>query len=167
MPRPDPIPGFNFAVRLLDAPTMVGAAVAGLFGAKVSVDAGFRECRGLEGTLQTVDQPEGGLNDRVRRFPTRMTWSPITLSRGVGLSPDLWDWYAAYASGTGRRRDGLIVLLNAARDPVMFWRFRRGLPTRWTGPTLDATSNELAIERLEITHEGLRVQPGPGLFSPV
>jgi phage tail-like protein len=163
----DPINGYNFAVRLLDAASMLVTAVGSLFGAHVTADAGFSECRGLEGQLQIEEQPEGGRNDRVLRFPTRMRWSNITLQRGVGLSPDLWAWYASYASGQGTRRDGLIVLMNDAREPVMFWKFTRGLPVRWTGPTLNARAGELAIESLEIAHEGLTVQPGPGLFSPV
>jgi phage tail-like protein len=85
--------------------------------------------------------------------------------RGAGLSPQLWDWYFSYIRGTGKRRDGLIMLLNDTREPVMVWKFKRGLPVKWTGPTLSGRGNEVAIETLEIAHEGLEVQPGPGLFG--
>ena len=162
-----PIPGYNFAVRLLDTATMVVGAIGSLFGADTTVDAGFRAVRGLEGTLETERHEEGGLNDRVRIFPTRMSWNNLTLERGVGLSDELWDWYADYLTGRGRRRDGLVVLLNDRQVPVIYWKFIRGLPVRWTGPTLDAQNNGLAIETLEIAHEGLDVQSGPGLFSPI
>jgi phage tail-like protein len=164
--RTSPVPNYNFTVRLLDATEMLVGAIAGLIGANVHVDAGFSECRGLEGTLQVQDYPEGGLNDRVRKFPTRMAWSNITLQRGVGLSRDLWDWYFSYIRGQGRRRDGLVMLLDDQRTPVMVWRFKRGLPVKWTGPNLVGRGNEVAIETLEITHEGLEVQAGPGLFGP-
>jgi phage tail-like protein len=161
----DPVGNYNFRVRLLDAAATLIAGVAGLFGVELSDDAGFSECRGIEGTLQLQEYPEGGVNDRVHRFPTRMTWSNITLQRGVGLTPQLWDWYKAYLEGRGKRRDGLITLLNDQRNPVMVWKFKRGIPVKWTGPTLSGNGREVAIETLEIAHEGLEVEPGPGLFG--
>jgi phage tail-like protein len=165
MNGPSPVANYNFAVHLLDASQLLVGAIAGLFGANVSVDAGFSECRGLEGTLQVQEWPEGGLNDCVRKFPTRMAWSNVSLQRGVGLSSDLWDWYFSYITGQGRRRDGLIMLLDDTGSAVLVWRFRRGLPVKWSGPTLTARGNEVAIETLEIAHEGLEVQAGPGLFG--
>jgi phage tail-like protein len=160
-PRIDPVGNYNFAVRLLDS-----AEAATAPGLNVQADAGFSECRGLEGKLELHDQPEGGLNDRVRRFPTRMTWGNLTLQRGVGLSRDFWQWFTSYAEGAGSRRDGLVMLLNDERQPVAVWRFKRGLPVRWTGPTLSGTGNEVAIETLEIAHEGLEAQPSLGLGGP-
>src|SRR5262245_60670188 len=109
--RRDPVGNYNFRVRLLDAADVLVGAVAGALGLEGSPDAGFSGCRGLEGTLQVQEYPEGGLNDRVRRFPTRMTWSNITLQRGVGLTRELWDWYASYLQGRGKRRDGLVILM--------------------------------------------------------
>jgi phage tail-like protein len=161
-----PVGSHNFMVRLLDASQLLLGAIGGLTSKEVSADAGFSECRGLEGTLQVQEYPEGGLNDRVRKFATRMTWGNITLLRGVGLSRELWDWYFSYVRGEGRRRDGLVILLNDRREPVLVWRFTRGFPSKWTGPTLTAQGNQLAIETLEITHEGLEVQAGPGLLGP-
>jgi phage tail-like protein len=132
----------------------------------VTDDAGFSEVRGLEGTLQVQEHPEGGTNNRVLKFPTRMTWGNITLFHGVGLSSEMWDWYSDYYNGRGMRRDGLIVLMNDARQPVIFWNFKRGFPVKWTGPQLVGKGNDVAIESLEIAHEGLEVQLGPGLPSP-
>jgi phage tail-like protein len=161
-----PVGNYNFTVKLLDASATVIGAVGGLFGVEVSPDAGFSECRGLESTLQLQDFPEGGRNEAVLHFPTRMTWSNITLQRGVGRSEDLWDWYFSYLQGRGKRRDGLIMLLNDQRETVVVWKFKRGLPVKWTGPTMTGTGREIAIEALEIAHEGIEVQPGPGLFGP-
>ena len=61
----------------------------------------------------------------------------------------------------GKRRDGLIVLRNDQHEPVKAWQFARGLPAKWTGPTMDATQNQVAVEELEIVHEGLKLVP-PG-----
>ena len=70
-------------------------------------------------------------------------------------SSDLWDWYYGFVEGRGKRRDGLIVLQNERRLPVSTWNFKRGLPAKWTGPAFNAEASELAIETLEIAHEGL------------
>lgn len=161
-----PVGNYNFVVRLLDAASTLVSGIAGLSGTKATVDAGFSEVRGLEGTMQVQEHPEGGTNDRVLKFPTRMTWSNITLSRGVGLSSEMWDWYSDYCNGRGVRRDGLIVLMNDARQPVIFWKFKRGFPVKWTGPQLTGKGNDVAVESLEIAHEGLEVQLGPGLINP-
>jgi phage tail-like protein len=161
-----PVGNYNFFVRLLDAAGALVSAIGHIAGIDVSPDAGFSECHGLEGTLQTQDWQEGGRNDRVLHFPTRMTWGNITLQRGSGLSSEMWDWYFSYAQGRGKRRDGLIMLVDDERSPVVVWKFQRGLPVKWTGPTLTGRGNEVAIESLEIAHEGLLVQPGPGLFGP-
>ncbi len=84
----------------------------------------------------------------------------------MAINRNLWDWFSAYAEGTGRRRDGLIMLLNDQRDPVAVWKFKRGIPVKWTGPTLSGRGNEVAIESIEIAHEGIDLQAGPGLFGP-
>ncbi|HYH66661.1 MAG TPA: phage tail protein [Urbifossiella sp.] len=155
MGRGDPVLGFNFLVTLLDTGSDL-AAVASAVGAAVL--GGFSECSGLDGTLQVEEYKEGGRNDAVLKFPTRAQWGNITLKRGVTALPGaggLWDWYHGFVRGRGRRRDGLIVLQDEARAPVAVWQFRRGLPVKWTGPSLNAAQNAVAVEALEIAHEGL------------
>ena len=56
--------------------------------------------------------------------------------------------------GTARRVNGSIILLDESRQEVARWNFREGWPSKWEGPTLNAKSNEVAIETLEIAHEG-------------
>ena len=68
-------------------------------------------------------------------------------------------------TGTGKRRDGLIVLLNELHLPAHIWHFRRGLPTRWGGPSMNAAQGAVAIETIEITHEGIYQLPGVGLAT--
>ena len=108
----------------------------------------------------TEDYREGGLNTTVRHFPTRATWGNIRLRRGVAVSDDLWRWHDAFVNGHGTRRDGVIQLRNDRHEVVKEWRFRRGIPVRWTGPTLDAGQSRVAIEELEIAHEGLVLAGG-------
>ena len=120
---------------------------------------GFSECGGLEMSLQVEEFREGGNNGRLLKFPTRVTWSNITLKKGVSSGTALWDWHYGFTAGQGSRRDGVIVLLNDRQVPNNIWYFRRGLPVKYTGPALNATQSSVAIESIEIAHEGLSQVP--------
>ena len=123
---------------------------------------GFTECTGLEMTMKTEDYKEGGDNGGLRRFANRVEWSNITLKKGVGVGSDLWDWHYGFATGQGKRRDGLIALLNSQHMPAAVWLFTKALPVKYTGPTFNATQNAVAIEAIEIAHEGVIQVPFAG-----
>lgn len=150
-----PVGGFNFNVRLLDT-AKPGTAL--LTTVAPPPGGGFSECVGLESTMQVEEYREGGRNDGVLKFPGRIAGANIRLKRGVAISTDLWKWHEAYLRGTGKRRDGVIELLDDGGDVVGTWRFRRGIPIRWVGPNLVAGQSSVAVEELEIAHEGLKVQ---------
>lgn len=160
--RSDPLPAFNFLVSLIDSSSTLGKISTALnFLSSAAGLSGFSECSGLDATLQIEEYSEGGENRYVHKFPTRMTYSNIILKRGITLSEDLWNWHADYVQGKGKRRDGLIMLRNELQIPLKIWVFKRGLPLKWTGPTLNASQSAIAIESLEIMHEGLElVSPG-------
>lgn len=157
LPRLDPLGGYNFIVTLIDA----SSALMTAFSAISSVVGGFSECSGLESTLDVEEYKQGGDNGRVLKFPTRISYQPLRLKRGVGLSEDLWLWHHGFIQGRGQRRDGLIMLQNDLHIPIKVWQFKNGLPTKYVGPSLNAMQSQLAIEELEITHEGLELtSPG-------
>ena len=153
--RKDPPPAFNFIVSLIDTTSALNTLASGI---RNVVLGGFSECSGLEMQLQTEDFEEGGDIGRVRHFPKRITWTNLRLQRGAALNDELWNWHYGFAQGKGRRRDGIILLQDAAKKPLRLWYFVRGLPVKWTGPSLNAQSGELAIEELEIAHEGLQMR---------
>jgi phage tail-like protein len=124
---------------------------------------GFSECSGLEMSLQVEEFREGGNNGRVLKFPTRVTWSNIMLKKGVGAGTALWDWHYGFTEGKGKRRDGVIVLLTDLRKAHNIWYFRRGLPVKYTGPALNSMQSSVAVESIEIAHEGILQLPSPGL----
>jgi len=155
----EPVGGWNFAVSLVDAAGAVGTVVSVAMGGR-PIQAGFSECAGLETSMAIEEYKEGGRNDTVLRFPGRIQWAPLRLRRGVAVGNDLWAWYQGFLEGRGKRKDGVVTLLNDAGDPVRAWRFLRGLPSKWTGPMLNATQSTVAIEELEIAHEGLRAEGG-------
>jgi phage tail-like protein len=161
--RHDPLLNHNFAISLLDSTsTLAPAAPPALSGILDTAAGGFAECSGLELTLQPEEYKEGGNNGGVLRFVGRATWANVVLKRGLTDSTELWDWHLSFVEGRGKRRDGVIVLLEEARTPVQAWYFRRGLPVKYTGPSLNGAQNNVAIEAIEIAHEGIHQVPGVG-----
>lgn len=161
--RPDPLLSYNFLVSLLD--TSSGLALAGSIALSAVLDValgGFNECSGLEMSLDVEEYREGGHNGTTLKFPTRVKWSNITLKKGIGAGTALWDWHYRFAEGRGKRRDGIVVLLNDLHLPNNIWYFRRGLPVKYTGPALNAAQNSVAIESIEISHEGIYQVPYVG-----
>jgi phage tail-like protein len=166
--RHDPALNHNFAIGLLDSTSSLAPASAPpLAGILDSLAGGFAECSGLELTLQPEEYKEGGNNGGVLKFSSRASWTNITLKRGITQSDELWKWHFGFIEGRGKRRDGVIVLLDAARAPVQIWYFRRGLPVKYSGPSLNAAQSNVAIESIEIAHEGIHQVPGAGSGSGV
>lgn len=117
--------------------------------------AGFRECSGLDFTHDPVEYREGPDPLTARKLPGLIKYSNISLKWGLSDDKELWDWRKEAMDGTVKRKNGSIVLLDDANEEKMRWNFREGWPSKWTGPSFNATGNEVAIETLEIAHEGL------------
>jgi phage tail-like protein len=154
--RGDPVLNHNFVISLIDSNSTLAIIGSAALSAILDVAVGgFSECSGLEMSLKVEDYREGGRNSTVLKFPTRVEWSNITLKKGIGSRTELWDWHYGFVEGKGKRRDGIITLLTDLRIPNNIWYFRRGLPVKYTGPSLNATQNNVAIESIEIVHEGI------------
>jgi len=117
--------------------------------------AGFRECFGLDSTQEPIDYREGNEGLTARRLPGLVKYSNIVLKAGITDDAQLWDWRKKAIDGKVELKNGSIILLNDAGEEKLRWNFVNGWPTRWAGPTFNATSNEVAIEALEIVHEGV------------
>jgi phage tail-like protein len=118
--------------------------------------ASFQECSGLDATTEPIEYREGGDNTTVRKLPGRTSYSEITLKRGMTDSTELWDWFKQIRDGNVARKNGSIVvydLTNAAE--VARWNFIRAWPSKWEGPSFNATGNEIAVETLTLAHEGV------------
>jgi phage tail-like protein len=154
--RVDPLLSHNFLISLLDTSSTWATVGSAALSALTDVAlGGFSECTGLEMSLDVEDYEEGGRNGATLKFPSRVKWQNITLKKGVGAGTALWDWHYGFAEGRGKRRDGIIVLQNDLHVPNNIWYFRRGLPVRYTGPSMNASQNSVAVESIEIAHEGL------------
>lgn len=136
--RTDPFVAFRFEVSLDDL--TVG---------------GFSECAGLQLETEVHDHMEGGLNTHVLKFPTRTKQTNITLKRGI-VDRILWDWYAALVTGTVEVRSGSILIKEPSGTNVAAeWQFKDAFPCKWVGPELNAGQNNVAVETLELCHQGL------------
>ena len=148
---------FNFSVRLIETAKPASAVIQTVGPA---LPNGFSECVGLDATMQIEEYREGGRNDAVLKFPGHISHSTIKLRRGIDRTAELWRWHEGFMRGAGKRRDGIVELLDDSGSVVRTWRFKRGLPVRWAGPTLIAGQSTVAVEELEISHEGLFVTTG-------
>ena len=83
----------------------------------------------------------------------------MVLKRGIVKSDnDFWKWLSTVKLNTVERRDLVISLLNENHQPVMVWKIHNAFPVKVEGPGLKASGNEVAIESIEIAHEGLELQ---------
>jgi len=141
-------------------PTRIDPFTIGNFSVSIDgvVSSAFSEVSGLEVSIDVIDYREG--NSKVPtdiRLPGLAHVSNIVLKRGLTSDLSLWQWFAAVMSGVVERRNMIITLLDQADKPVLVWRVRNAWPCKWVGPALNAASSEVAIETLEITHEGLEL----------
>ena len=117
--------------------------------------AGFRECSGLDSTQDVIEYREGNDGGTSRKLPGLVHTTNITLKRGLTDDLQLWEWREKAARGKVERKNGSIIILDESGAEKLRWNFVNAWPTKWTGPTLNAAGNELAIESLELAHEGL------------
>ncbi len=116
--------------------------------------AGFMECSGLESETEVIEYREGNEPNTVRLLPGLTFYTNILLRDGVSESKELYNWRKTVIDGVTVRKNGSIILLNDKREEVARWNFREGWPSRMSGPDLHAIDSDIAIEELEICHEG-------------
>ena len=117
--------------------------------------AGFQECSGLDSTQEPIEYRECNEGLTVRKLPGLNTFSNIVLKWGIADDTELWEWRQQVTEGKIQRKNGSIVLLDDVGEEKARWNFREGWPTKWTGATFNATGTEVAVETLEIAHEGV------------
>jgi phage tail-like protein len=137
--RVDPYRGYNFLIEIDGV-----------------IKGGFREASGLDSAQDPIEYREG--NEKVltaRKLPGLTKYSNISLKRGITDDAKLWEWRKKCIDGKVERKSGSIILMNEVQEEKLRWNFTNAWPTKWTGPSFNATGNEVAIETLEIAHEGV------------
>jgi phage tail-like protein len=139
--RQDPYLDFNFSVEI-DGVTV----------------AGFSEADLPEGRIEAIAYREGtDKTSAARLLPGRVEYGPLVLRRGFDGDGQLFQWWQAVTQGSLDRRNVSVILLDEQRQEVARWNLRRAWPTKWVAPSLNALGNEVAIETLELVHEGIEL----------
>lgn len=136
--RNDPFLNFRYEVRLDDMAV-----------------AGFSEVSGLDVVMTTMAYAEGGVNTFTHTLPGPTKQSNITLKRGI-IDGSLWQWYSEMLSGKIQYRNGSIAVKDpsGAQETIRI-DFYRAIPVKWSGPSLNASQSQVAVETLELAHQGL------------
>lgn len=144
--REDPYAGYNFQVT-----------ITGISDDGTQVSGSFAEAQGLEVEVPPIEYRNGSEDITVRKVPGLKKFTNITLKKGITGDLAFFNWIVEAMKGQVNRTDGSITLHDENQVEVMRWNFTRGWPCKWTGPGLNAANNEIAMETLEICHEGLEI----------
>jgi phage tail-like protein len=136
--RVDPYVNFNFLVEI-DGITR----------------AGFHEVNGVDSTIDVIEHREGGDNTTPRKLAGMTKHSAITLKWGMTDDAQLYQWHRDAVQGNVQRKNGSIVLNDRRGQEVARWNFVSAWPSKWKGPDFTAEGNDVAIETLELAHEGI------------
>jgi len=117
-------------------------------------ESGFTGVSGLEGVVEVEEYREGG-DASVRKEPGSVSYSNVVLRRGLTSSKKLFEWWDAVRDGNVDRRNVVVVLLDRRGQEVARWQVSGAFPVRYAAPDLDAESDDVAIETLELAHEGI------------
>jgi phage tail-like protein len=123
-------------------------------------NVGFSEVSGLTQEAQVIEYREGNSPDySPLKMPGLHKFTNITLKRGMAKSDnDFFKWLNTIKLNTVERRDLTISLLNEKHEAVVTWKARNAFPVKVDGGTFKATGNEVAIETIEIAHEGVTIE---------
>lgn len=139
-----PIPKFHFRVE---------------WGGK---NLGFSEVSGLNIENKVIEYRDGISPEYSKiKMPGMREFSNITLKRGVFKGDnEFYNWLNTISLNTVERRDLTIILLNESHEPVVTWKVRNAFPIKVQSTDLKADGSEVAIEQVDLAHEGLTIENG-------
>ena len=121
---------------------------------------GFTEVTGLDVETEVIEYRDGVSPEySKRKMPGMQKYSNITLKRGTFASDnEYFKWWNTVKLNTIERRDITISLLNENHEPVVVWKVKNAWPSKIQSTDLKAEGNEVAIESMELVHEGLTIE---------
>ncbi len=118
--------------------------------------AGFSEVSGFDASLDVVEYREGTDIITPRKLPGLAKYGNITLKWGATETMDLYEWIQeCIVEGTIERKTVTIIAIDEEGEDVATWQVLEAWPTKYTAPDFNATASEVAIELLELAHEGM------------
>jgi phage tail-like protein len=148
MPPQYPPVGFHFRVEVL--------------GLQPSdQDVRFTEVTGLSVEASTEEVPEGGENRFVQKYPTRARHPELVLKRGLAVGSALASWARASIQDFRIEPKNVdVVLLNDEHEPLLTWHVVGAYPTKWSASDLNAATNAVVIESLQLFYQYFTVDGG-------
>ena len=121
---------------------------------------GFTEVSGLDITTEVIEYRDGASPEYSKvKMPGQRKFSNITMKRGTFKSDnEFYLWFNTVNLNQIERRNLTVSLLNENHEPVVVWKVKNAWPTKVTPTDLKADGNEVAIESIELAHEGLTIQ---------
>jgi phage tail-like protein len=117
----------------------------------------FTEVSGLQMETEPMEYQEGGNNTFTYRLPGHTKVSNLTLKHGMASSNGFFEWYKDIAQGRITRRHVTVTMYDVAGNALRSWDFNNAYPVKWIGPTFNASEAAMAIETLELAHEGMKL----------
>lgn len=122
--------------------------------------AHFMELSGLKNSSTVFEFEEGGLNARSHKRPGQSKWENIVLKYATSASTFMMEWRDKWLQGNFNERkkySGSVVLKDNEGNVVRRFEFKNAWPVSWEGPSFTASGSDLAIETLELAHDGLTI----------
>lgn len=137
-----PLPKFHFQVKWDDT------------------EVAFSEVSGLDIETEAIEYRAGNSKTFSKiKMPGMVKTSNITMKKGVFIKDNaLWDWFAEVKMNTIKRKALTISLLDQEGNPTMVWKVQNAFPVKISGTDLKADGNEVAVESVEIAHEGFTIE---------
>jgi phage tail-like protein len=112
------------------------------------------EVTGIEVDVAAVETREGGDLTSPQKLPGQLSYANLVLQRPLTKDLTFWIWMQEVIAGSPSEKNMTVTLLDSQQNPAIVWAFKNAFPLRWTGPVLNALSNDFATETLEIAHSG-------------
>ena len=121
------------------------------------VQAGFSEATIPESTQEPIEYREGSEPPTVRKLPGLVKYGNLTLKWGITDSLELYNWRKLVEQGKTKdaRKNIAVILMDEEGNSAARWEFREAWPTKYDAPDLSAKGNDVAVETLEVVHEGM------------
>lgn len=129
------------------------------FRYRVEIDGlaagGFSEVSGFDASIDVIEYREGDMVTTPMKVPGLKKYGNITLKQGLVDSMVIYDWMMAGVNGAVDRKTITITLLDEEEADAASWQVINAWPVKYTAPDFNATSSEIAIEQIEVAHEGM------------
>ncbi|MFC5449793.1 phage tail protein [Paenibacillus aestuarii] len=117
--------------------------------------AGFSDVSGFDASLSVIEYREGNETITPRKLPGLAKYGNISLKWGVTDSMDMYNWMNESIQGKVSRKTVTIIAINEEGSDVATWQVIEAWPMKYSAPSFKGTGNEIAIESLDLAHEGM------------